>query len=1305
MQTSQKPWRAVILTALEVEYMAVRAHLTELKEEIHSSGTIYERGTFWANEHTWEVGIVEIGAGNTTAALEAQSAIQHFNPEVIFFVGVAGGVKDVKLGDVVIATKIYDYESGKAGEAFRPRPQLGNSSRALVQRARVERRPKNWLQRIKPQLSNQRPKVFIGPIAAGEKVVASTESATAQLLRDNYSDTLAVEMEGYGFLQAVQAYPQVQALVIRGISDLIDGKSQADAEGWQETASRHASAFAFEVLAKWKPAPLPGLRQVPPTSRSDEVVQQVEQESKVPSISSNELLSQATCIVFNGDEIGTGWLVSNEGHLLTAGHVLGREQPVDQVEVQFKGGRRVCAQRVEWMFDKEQELDFAVLKLAQSIQRRPLLISLAEEVEGICRLCGYGTDLRRLAQSIGKGQFSGSMVIAGPSSKHLFEISSSELGKEGNSGGAVFSDNLQKVVAIQTETATRRVGSEANIVLAVALYRVAKFWEPLKELANEPKSEELKRIPTVGKIPPKPPKVKAIVPMQIPRRPKHFTGREERLEQLLAALRPGQVITLCGPGGIGKSALAVEAIWRLAPNNTPPEAFQDGIIFHDFYKEPLASQALDKIARIFGERSGQSTPKIVARILSDKKALLVLDGAEKADDLEKVVEARGNCAVLITSRDRKHKFDERLDIDSLPTDKAVTLLQKWGGKWAFDEIASQKICQLVGRLPLAVRLVGRYLDSGSQNAVEYLKWLQETPLKALNQGKRELESVSVLLDKSLQQVSEEAREALAVVGLLGLAPFSSQIVGDVLDMPPFAAGPLLAELVRYGLLVRRDDYEVTHALIHTYAQKRLFKSDGKSKDERIERFIAYYFKFVQEAAGKEVVGPSHPHILKALARVKENVAQQGDSARQLMVEFVNAIDPYWEAHNQYQVQVKWLKEAYECASLLEQPIAQASFAHRIGCALRALGQLEEALSWMSRAESNLDGIESIDANTHRALIYVRRAAILYLRGKLDQAKADCERGLDMVNQTEYPAAVAEGYNLLAAILGRSGEHQKAIHSAKKSLAIWEELGNQYQIARTKDNIVTSYVHLGHINQARKFDERSLEYWETSPDQSRRALALTNSGVVTYMWGQCLTMAGLPQEALQEYQIAAANHEQAAQISEDLGLQRLLALARMNKAWPHIARENWDKAASNLEQSLEIQQHLNLNVYLAETYRAQAEVAIGQKQFSRAIRLAKQALGEAQSKDEKSEEANAHRVLGKAYRLSGKPTLAQEHLEKSLAELTKLKNVFEMSLTLQELASLYKRRMLTGKHKSTKAELEDMLRKMGVSLPDNQSSNN
>jgi nucleoside phosphorylase len=201
---------AVILTALPVEYLAVRSHLADLREETHPQGTIYERGRFVANGQTWEMGIAEVGAGNAGAAVEAERAIVYFKPDVLLFVGIAGGIKDVEIGDVVAATDVYAYEIGRVeGQAFLTRPKTGSSAYTLVQRAKSEARKGEWLQRLS-QSGSLQPRVFVAPIAAGEKVIASKESEIFKFIRVSYNDAVAVEMEGFGFLQAAFAYPNIK---------------------------------------------------------------------------------------------------------------------------------------------------------------------------------------------------------------------------------------------------------------------------------------------------------------------------------------------------------------------------------------------------------------------------------------------------------------------------------------------------------------------------------------------------------------------------------------------------------------------------------------------------------------------------------------------------------------------------------------------------------------------------------------------------------------------------------------------------------------------------------------------------------------------------------------------------------------------------------------------------------------------------------------------------------------------------------------------------------------------------------------
>jgi nucleoside phosphorylase len=284
--------RALVVTALPIEYKAVRAHLRNLKEVTHTQGTVYEIGDFTAeSDSVWSVCIAEIGPGNPVAA-ETERAINYFQPNVVFFVGIAGGLKDVSIGDVVATTKIYSYESGKATSEFLPRPDSYRSSYDLQQRARVEAKRENWLAQL-GKAEKRDFDVLVAPIASGEKVIASRQSDLCKFMRSQYSDAVAVEMEGLGFLVATAANLEIRSLVIRGISDLVDRKTETDALGSQRVAAEHASAFAFQVLSKLLPTRAPQADTVAPADHPRTFVRDPQIDSLIANVRFGELKTSA----------------------------------------------------------------------------------------------------------------------------------------------------------------------------------------------------------------------------------------------------------------------------------------------------------------------------------------------------------------------------------------------------------------------------------------------------------------------------------------------------------------------------------------------------------------------------------------------------------------------------------------------------------------------------------------------------------------------------------------------------------------------------------------------------------------------------------------------------------------------------------------------------------------------------------------------------------------------------------------------------------------------------------------------------
>ena len=156
----------------------------------------------------------------------------------------------------------------------------------------------------------------------------------------------------------------------------------------------------------------------------------------------------------------------------------------------------------------------------------------------------------------------------------------------------------------------------------------------------------------------------------LPQRAEHFTGRERELAQLLDMLQPGRAATLVAVGGMGKTALAVEALYNL-----PQGRFPDGIFFHTFYHQPQAAVCLERICRAFGREPLPEPAQAAGMALADRKALLVLDGAEQADDLRPILNVAGECGVLITTRRRSDapNYQYFLELTPLAEEQSLVL--------------------------------------------------------------------------------------------------------------------------------------------------------------------------------------------------------------------------------------------------------------------------------------------------------------------------------------------------------------------------------------------------------------------------------------------------------------------------------------------------------------------------------------------------------------------------------------------------------------------------------------------------------
>ena len=243
----------VVLTALNVEYRAVRQHLTVIRTSRHAAGTVFTEGHLTGSPVP--VVLAVAGEGNQGAAILAERASSLYSPRALLLVGVAGGLKDdVRIGDVVVATRVYAYHGGREGEeGFATRPRSWDAPHELEQLARHLDMTGEWTRWLPADARATPPAVHFKPIAAGEVVLDSRDSPLARRLRSTFSDAAAIDLESAGVWHAGHL-GSLPVLSIRGISDQADGrKQQADAGGSQVVAAANAAAFAVALIRAMSP--------------------------------------------------------------------------------------------------------------------------------------------------------------------------------------------------------------------------------------------------------------------------------------------------------------------------------------------------------------------------------------------------------------------------------------------------------------------------------------------------------------------------------------------------------------------------------------------------------------------------------------------------------------------------------------------------------------------------------------------------------------------------------------------------------------------------------------------------------------------------------------------------------------------------------------------------------------------------------------------------------------------------------------------------------------------------------------------
>lgn len=203
-----------LISAMKVEMELIAAALENSKSE-RVGGVTFQTGLLWSHEAV----LCVCGPGKVNAALCTQAMIQHYHPEAVLNLGVAGSLSDkVSIGDVVVGTYAvqHDMDTSPLGD-----PPGYISGINLIQLP-LDCLMQEKLRRAFSALQNV--KGVFGGIATGDQFLHSAEHRAK--VRDQF-DALCCEMEG-GAVAHVCHVNGVPCAIVRAISDNADGGSDID---------------------------------------------------------------------------------------------------------------------------------------------------------------------------------------------------------------------------------------------------------------------------------------------------------------------------------------------------------------------------------------------------------------------------------------------------------------------------------------------------------------------------------------------------------------------------------------------------------------------------------------------------------------------------------------------------------------------------------------------------------------------------------------------------------------------------------------------------------------------------------------------------------------------------------------------------------------------------------------------------------------------------------------------------------------------------------------------------------------------
>ena len=758
-----------------------------------------------------------------------------------------------------------------------------------------------------------------------------------------------------------------------------------------------------------------------------------------------------------------------------------------------------------------------------------------------------------------------------------------------------------------------------------------------------------------------------------------FVGRTREIEELVRFLGTARLVTLTGPGGVGKTRLAMEVAGRAAP------AQARGAWFVEL--APLTDPSLvpHTVATVLGvqEVSGETLPQAVLRALGDRAMLLVLDNCEHlvaacAHLTQAWLAACPSLRILATSREPLSVPGElaypvpslslpgadagasevkcRSDAVRLFEERAAFASPGFAITPANAAMVAQ-ICRRLDGIPLALELAAaRIRGLSAEQIAARLDHRFDLLTGRPWSGHPRHRTLRAAIDWSYDLLDGRERTLFARVsvfaGGFGLDAVEIVCAGEPLQRDEIVPG--LTRLVDKSLVLAETHggearYRLQDSVRH-YARERLLESGEQSRllGRHLEWCLA-----LAESAEPQLQGPAQAEWLRRLTAEHDNLREaltfaleggSGDAAVRL------AASLWWFWH--------------------------------------VRGYLSEGRAWLSRALAMDAGAGS----TARARALYGHGFLAWRQGLFDDATVLGEASLALSRRRGDTLGMASAFSLLEHVARSRGDHARAVALPEQSLALFRELGDTWGIATALVAVGNAARLAADYPRARTALEESLDLFRGLRDPSGLAAALHFLGLVARDQGDYARAGTAASESLRvsreqgdasrqafslhllgliardqgDYGGAQGQFEQSLGLFREMGDAWGITTVLISLAAAALSAGDVDRAAGLFGESLTIRRDLGDRPGIVECLEGVAGVTALAGHAVRAARLLgaaaaqREALG-APSPVERGEgrrEQTADRVrrrLGKQAfaeaRAAGRQLTVQQAVEEALAAVS------------------------------------------------------